>query len=91
MYSLKYALCRIVFRMNATDHKFNIYGSVHHKYILIYIYTQQDAILHSLFIPGNCSICFRWYLHSSSEAHTTVFTFTLTASCHYRGGAETPP
>ena len=101
MYSLKYALRRIMFHMNATHHKFNVYGSVHHKYILIYIYiyiyiyththTQQDAILHSLFISGNCSTCFGWYLHPSSGAHTTVFTFTVTASCHYRGGAGTPP
>jgi hypothetical protein len=30
---------------------FNVYGSVHHKYI------QQDATLHSLFISGNCSTC----------------------------------
>jgi hypothetical protein len=29
--------------------KFNVYGSVHSKYILIYI--QQDAMLHSLLYP----------------------------------------
>ena len=39
--------------------RFNIHGSVHRKNIPIYI--QQDATLHSLFIPGNCSICFGWY------------------------------
>jgi len=40
---------------------FNVKGSVHRKYIPIYI--QQDAALHSLFISGNCCTCFRWYLH----------------------------
>jgi hypothetical protein len=35
------------------------------KYIPIYI--QQDAKLHSLFISGNCSACFGWYFHPSSE------------------------
>ena len=33
--------------------KFNVYWSVHRKYIPIYI--QQNATLHSLFISGNCS------------------------------------
>jgi hypothetical protein len=51
---------------------FSVHGSVHRKYILIYI--QQDATLHSLFISGNCSTCFGWYLHPSSGAHTTVST-----------------
>jgi len=51
---------------------FNSQGPVHHKYIVIYF--QQDATLHSLFVPGNCSTCFRWYLHPSSGAHTTVST-----------------
>ena len=36
------------------------------------IYIQQDATLHSLFISGNCSTCFGWYLQPSSEARTTV-------------------
>jgi hypothetical protein len=63
-------------------------GSVHRKYIPIYI--QQDATLHSLFISGNCSTCFGWYFHSSSGAHTTVSTVsgichTVTAICRYRG------
>jgi hypothetical protein len=67
---------------------FNVYGSVHRKYIPIYI--QQDATLHSLFISGNCSTCFGWYLHPSSGAHTTVFTAsgicqTVTATCRYSG------
>jgi len=57
-------------------HEFNIQGSVDHKYILIYI--KQDATLHSLFISGNCSTCFWWYLHQSSGAHTTVSTATGT-------------
>jgi hypothetical protein len=37
--------------------RFNVYGSVHCKYIPIYI--QQDATLHSLIIFGNCSYMFR--------------------------------
>ena len=49
--------------------KFNVQGSVYRKYIQIYI--RQDATLHSLFISGNSSTCFRWYLHPSSGAHTT--------------------
>ena len=44
--------------------KYNVQWSVHPKYIPIYI--QQDAMLHSLFISGNCSICFGWYFHPSS-------------------------
>jgi hypothetical protein len=71
---------------------FNVHGSVHRKYISIYI--QQDATLHSLFIPGNCSTCFRWYLQPSSGAHTTVFTasgicHTVTATCCYRSNPST--
>ena len=31
--------------------EFNVHGSVHRKNILIYIYIQQDATLHSLFYP----------------------------------------
>jgi len=41
---------------------------------VIPIYIQQDATLHSLFISGNCSTCFGWYLHPSSGAQTTVDT-----------------
>ena len=62
------------------------------KYIPIYI--QQDATLHSLFISGNCSTCFGWYLHPSSGAHTTVSTasgicHTVTATGRYRQVAVT--
>ena len=62
----------------------NVQGSVHRKYIPIYI--QQDATLRSLFISGNCSTCFGWYLHPSSGAYTAVSTAsgtcqTLTATC----------
>jgi len=54
------------------------------------IYIQQDATLHSLFISGNCSTCFGWYLHPSSGAYTTVSTasgicHTVTATCRYSG------
>jgi hypothetical protein len=45
--------------------KSNVYGSVHRKYIPIYI--QQDATLHTLFISANCSTRFGWYLHPSEE------------------------
>jgi hypothetical protein len=61
---------------------------MHRKYIPIYIL--QDATLHSLFISGNCSTCFRCYFHPSSGAHTTVSTgsgisHTVTATCRYSG------
>ena len=62
----------------------------------VYIPThiQRDATLHSLFISGNCSTCFGWYLHPSSGAHTTVSTASgicqnATASCRYRGRVGT--
>jgi hypothetical protein len=50
---------------------------------------QQDATSHSLFISGNCSTCFGWYFHPSSESHTTASTasviyHTFTAICRYR-------
>jgi hypothetical protein len=44
------------------------------------IYVQQDATLHSLFMYGNCSTCFGWYLHPLSGAHTTVST--VSGICH---------
>ena len=77
--------------------KCNVQGSVHRKYILIHI--QQDAMLHDLFISGNCSTCFGWYLRPSSGAHTTVSTApgtcqTVIATCRYCGGVgivSTPP
>ena len=53
---------------------FNVQESVDHNYILMYTYIQQDANSHSLFISGNCSACFGWYLHPSSGAHKTVST-----------------
>jgi len=66
--------------------------SVPRKYISIHI--QQDATLHSLFIPGNCSTCFGWYYHPSSGPQTTVSTasgicHTVTATCRYRGTGGT--
>ena len=69
-------------------HNFKVYGSVHRKYIPIDI--QQDTTSHSLFISGNCSTCFGWYLHPSSGVHTTVSTafgicHTVTAICRYHG------
>jgi hypothetical protein len=70
----------------------DVHGSVHHKYIPIYI--QQDATLHRLFISGNCSTRFGCYFHPSSGTHTTVSTasgiyHTVTAICRYRGGVGT--
>jgi hypothetical protein len=72
--------------------RFNVYGSGHRKYILIYI--QQDATLHSLFISGNWSTFFGWYFHPKNGAHTTVSTasgicHTVTAICRYRGRVGT--
>jgi hypothetical protein len=57
------------------------------------IYIQQDATLHSLFIPGNCSTCFGWYFHPSSGGHKIVSTasgicHTVTAICRYREELE---
>jgi len=49
------------------------------EYIIL-LYIQQDATLHSLFIFGNCSTCFGWYLHPSSGAHTIVST--ASGICH---------
>jgi hypothetical protein len=62
--------------------------------ISIYSYIQQNATSHSLFISGNCSICFMWYFHPSSGAHTTLSTesgicHTVTAICRYRGRVGT--
>jgi len=69
-----------------------VYGSVHLKYIPIYI--QQDATLHSLFISGNCCTCFGWYFHPSTGAHTTVSTASgichiVITICRYRGRVGT--
>jgi hypothetical protein len=52
-----------------------VYGSVHRKYIPIYI--QQNATLHILFISGNCSICFGWYLHPSSGGVGSINSSTM--------------
>jgi len=78
----------------ATGHSTHItfMGSVHRKYIPVHI--QQDETLHSLFIYGNCSTCFGWYLHPSSGEHTTVsnasnICHTVTAIWRYRGGGGT--
>ena len=49
------------------------------------------TLLYTVYLySGNCSTCFGWYLHPSSEAHTTVSTasgicHTVTATCRYRG------
>jgi len=47
-----------------------------------------------LFMSGNCSTCFGWYLHPSPGAHTTVCTasgicHTVIAICRYRGRVGT--
>ena len=61
---------------------------------MLTLYVQQNATLHSLFMSGNCSTCFGWYLHPSSGAQTTVSTasgicHTVTATCRYRGRVGT--
>jgi len=53
------------------------------------IINQQDATIYSLFIFLNCSTCFGWHFHPSSEAHITVSTVsgiieTVTATCNER-------
>jgi hypothetical protein len=58
------------------------------------IYIQEDATLHSLFLPGNCSTCFGWYFYASSGAHTPIsaasgICHTVTAICRYRGRVGT--
>jgi hypothetical protein len=63
-------------------------------YIYIPIYSHQDATLNNLFISGNCSTYFGWYLHPSSGPHTTVSTAAgichkVTAICRYRGRVGT--
>jgi hypothetical protein len=55
------------------------------KYISMYI--QPDETLHSLFISGNFSTCFGWYLYPSSGAHTilsaaTGIYLTVIATCY---------
>ena len=70
--------------------KYVIVGYEVESTYIILIYIQQDAKLHSLFISGNCSTCFGWYLHPSSGSQTTVSTasdirHTVTAICRYRG------
>ena len=57
------------------------------------IIVQQVATLYSLFISVNCSTCFRWYLHPSSGAHTTVSRAsgtcqTVTATCRIATGSS---
>jgi hypothetical protein len=54
---------------------FNVYGSVHHKYIPICI--QQDATLHSLFIPGNCSTFFVWCSPIIRSANNCIYNMWL--------------
>jgi len=71
-----------------TDHSVIILEREYTDSIPIYI--QQDATLHSIFISGNCSTYFGWYLQPSSGAHTTVSTasgicHTVTATCRDSG------
>jgi hypothetical protein len=73
-----FVLVLLVFKDLVSFSEFNVHGSVHRKYIPIYI--QRDAALHSLFVSGNCSTCFGWYLHPSSGVHTTVPT--ASGICH---------
>jgi len=50
----------------------------------------HSATLHSLFMSGNFSTCFGWYIHPSWGAHTTVSTasgicHSVTATYRYSG------
>jgi len=69
--------------------------STHHQE-RIQLYLQHLVFVTPLLLPaanvtqfivsGNCSTCFRWYLHPSSGAHKTVSTasgicHTVTATC----------
>ena len=58
-----------------------------------YISNKMQTLL-NLYISGNCSTFFGWYLHPSSEAHTTVSTAsgtgqTVSAPFRYRGTVGT--
>jgi hypothetical protein len=70
--------------------RFNVYGSVHRKYILIYVYIQHDATLHSLFISGNCSTCFGWYFHPSPGAHLQHLVFVTPLLLSAVSGVRNP-
>jgi hypothetical protein len=58
--------------------KLNVHRSVHRNSILLYI--QQDANVTQFILSTNCSTCFGWYHHPSSEAQTTVST--ASGICH---------
>jgi hypothetical protein len=58
---------------------FNVYGSVHRKYISLYI--QQDATLHNLFTSENCSTCFKWYHPKHVEQFPDINKMCKVASC----------
>jgi len=62
--------------------------------IIIPICIQRAETLHSLFISGNCSICFGRHLFLSSEAQTNVSAASgicraVIATCRYRGRVGT--
>jgi hypothetical protein len=69
-----------------------------HRYChlpLSWKYSNSSTIDNSIFISGNCSICFGWYHQPSSGAQTTVSTASgichiVTATCRYRGSMPTP-
>jgi hypothetical protein len=67
---------------------FNVHGSAHRKNILIYHVYPTRCNVTQFILSVNCSTCFGWYFHPSSEAHTTVSTapgiyHTVTATCRY--------
>jgi hypothetical protein len=61
----KYNFILYLITLYAPTYSFNVHGSAQSKNIPIYI--QQDATLHSFIISGNCSTCFEWYFHPSSN------------------------
>jgi len=52
-----------------------------------YIYPTRCKIIQFI-IPGNCSICFGWYPHPSSGAHTIVFTASGNSSTIAAGSSN---
>jgi len=61
--------------------------------IFQYIYPTKCNVTQFIF-SGNCSTCFGWYLHPSSDGHRTVSTasvvcHTVIAICCYRGRVGT--
>jgi hypothetical protein len=89
-----YSVQQAVYPHHAVIYKLNtfiVYGSVHRKYIPIYI--QQDATLHSLFyletslhVSGGTTTNHQERIQLSTASGICP---TVTATCHYRGRVGT--